>query len=101
MQRSGIRVGSRPAEDFPDSATEVADFAQTGTEDIRQVAVSSYDAIIRVIQKVIKNMQQLESVAGIVDTLRKIRDTQDRVKSGSQRALDKEDQGEKVEKKDK
>jgi hypothetical protein len=80
-------------EDFPTSAQEVEDFAHRGLEDQRTVALASYGAIIKIMEQVISNMRHLESVAGILEDVRRIRDMERGVESRAKRALDSEDKG--------
>ena len=80
-------------EDFPSAAEQVADFARTGKEDLRGLAVDTYDNIIRVMEAVISNMRQLESVAGILEDIRKVRDAEARIEKESQQKLEDLDKG--------
>lgn len=80
-------------EDFPTSAQEVADFARTGQEDLRDLSKVSYDNIIRVLEAVISNMRQLESIAGILEDIRKVRDAETQIEKASKQKLDDLDKG--------
>jgi hypothetical protein len=78
-------------EDFPDAAEAVEAFSHNGLEDQRTVAVATYTGIIRVLEQVISNMRHLESVAGILEDVRRIRDMERSVETKSKKALDRED----------
>jgi hypothetical protein len=80
-QRAVIQrpLESLSAEDFPSSANLVADFANTGNEDTRRLAVDYYDSIIGVLKSVLERMRRLESLAGILDRLRDVRKTEDEI----------------------
>ena len=94
-QRQGIQhpLEKLSRNDFPDSAQAVEDFSHQGLEDIRTIAVSGYSTIIKVIERVIKNMKHLESVAGILEEVRRIREMETAVRTDAQKSLDKADTG--------
>jgi hypothetical protein len=83
-------------EDFPTSAQEVEDFSQRGIEELRQIAVASYEAIVRDLEEIIRNMAHLESVAGIIEEFRKIRQMEESVRRDAAAALEKEDAASRV-----
>ena len=95
QQRQNIQLPLEKVarEDFPSAAQHVADFARTGKEDVRGLAVDTYDTIIRVMEAVISNMRQLESVAGILEDIRKVRDAEARIEEESKRKLEDLDKG--------
>jgi hypothetical protein len=100
QQRQNIQLPLEKVakEDFPTSAEEVAEFARSGQEDLRELSVGSYDNIIRVLEAVISNMRQLESVAGILEDIRKVRDAESSIKKATQKKLDDLDKAEKPKK---
>ncbi|MCA8957799.1 MAG: hypothetical protein KDC87_17115, partial [Planctomycetes bacterium] len=76
---------------FLTSAQEVEDFARIGSKDLRSVAVATYGEIIQVLEEVISNMRHLESVAGVLEGVRKTRDAELRIEKEAQKLLEKED----------
>ena len=100
QQRQNIQLPLEKVakEDFPTSAEEVAEFARSGQEDLRELSVGSYDNIIRVLEAVISNMRQLESVAGILEDIRKVRDAESSIKKATQKKLEDLDKAEKPKK---
>ena len=100
QQRQNIQLPLEKVakEDFPTSAEEVAEFARSGQEDLRELSVGSYDNIIRVLEAVISNMRQLESVAGILEDIRKVRDAESSIEKATQKKLEDLDKAEKPKK---
>lgn len=100
QQRQNIQLPLEKVakEDFPTSAEEVAEFARSGQEDLRELSVGSYDNIIRILEAVISNMRQLESVAGILEDIRKVRDAESSIEKATQKKLEDLDKAEKPKK---
>ncbi|MHC4514269.1 MAG: hypothetical protein ACYS5W_11275 [Planctomycetota bacterium] len=67
------------AEDFPSTANMVAEYAHNGDEEIRRLAVDSYESIIAILKSVLERMRRLESLAGILERLREVRKTEDEI----------------------
>ncbi len=65
-------LNSMAAEDFPRSADAVAAFAGAGEEDLRSVAVSTYDALIPRLEQVLEQMVEMESFATLIEALRRV-----------------------------
>ncbi len=61
---------SLAAEDFPDSASAVREFADSGKQDVRMVVVASYEAIIQRLEQVLAQMNEAENFATILQGLR-------------------------------
>jgi hypothetical protein len=95
-QRAVIQrpLESLAAEAFPESAQTVAEFGHTGNEDARRLAVDYYDSIIGVLKSVLERMRRLESLAGILEQLRKVRKTEDQIARAVKKTLEAEERGE-------
>lgn len=89
-QRAVIQkpLESLAAEDFPASARIVEDFANTGNEDARRLAVDYYESIIGILKSVLERMRRLESLAGILERLRDIRKTEDEISKAVKKHLE-------------
>jgi len=53
-------------EDFPSAASATEAFANAGQEDLRQVALATYDAIADKIVRILGQMQQAEGLAAVI-----------------------------------
>lgn len=60
------------AEDFPNCATRTADFATDGDEATRAGAVGLCDSILLVVDQVLAQMQEAETLAALLETLRQV-----------------------------
>jgi hypothetical protein len=59
-------------DDFPPTSQLVEQFATTGDEDLRSKAVAGYDRIAHAIEAVLKNMQDAETLAAMIEELRAV-----------------------------
>ncbi len=89
-QRAVIQrpLESLAADDFPASANMVTDFANGGNEEVRRLAVDSYESIIGILKSVLERMRRLESLAGILERLREVRKTEDEISRAVKKALE-------------
>lgn len=58
--------------DFPTTAREVQRFAASGDDALRSSAVAGYDKIVQSLERVIRNMQDAEDLAQLVEALRQV-----------------------------
>jgi hypothetical protein len=56
-------------DDFPQAATATSDYAASGQDDLRQVALATYDTITSKIKNVLAHMQQQEGLAAVIAEL--------------------------------
>lgn len=77
-------------EDFPASSAVITSFGETGQDDVRQAAVASCDAILAALRRVLAQMQELESLAALLEGLRRIIRVQDAAIEGARARRDAE-----------
>lgn len=65
--------------DFPVTSRQVETFSQTGDEAVRTDAIAGYDAICKKLEDVIKNMEQAETLAALLESLRNLINVEDHV----------------------
>jgi hypothetical protein len=64
-------------DDFPPSSHDVDQFAASGDEELRQKATVSYERIVHAIEIVLKNMEDAETLAALMEELRAVIKMQD------------------------
>ncbi len=79
------------SEDFPSTANLVQEFAHKGDEEVRRLAVDSYESIIAILKGVVQRMRRLESLAGILEQLRAVRKTEDDIARIVKKTLEEEE----------
>ena len=82
---------------FPRTAQEVATFADTGDEELRASALSGYDEILRRLDAILRVMEQVETLAALIEQLRgvikvedsAIRDVENKLKAAGESLFQK------------
>ncbi|MGE3173345.1 MAG: hypothetical protein AB7O97_12025 [Planctomycetota bacterium] len=67
---TSVPLASLSAEPFPTTAHAVATFADTGDEELRAVAVEGYTRILARLDAIIEVMEQVETLAALIEQLR-------------------------------
>ena len=82
---------------FPATARDVAGFADTGDEEVRTAALEGYDEILRRLDSILRIMEQVETLAALIEQLRgvikvedsAIRDVETRLKAAGESLFQK------------
>jgi hypothetical protein len=82
---------------FPATARDVAAFADTGDEELRTAALEGYDEILRRLDSILRIMEQVETLAALIEQLRgvikvedsAIRDVETRLKAAGESLFQK------------
>lgn len=74
-------------DDFPATSRLTEDFALSGTEATRNSAVSGYERVVARLEAVLKQMEQAETLAALLEELRAVIKMQDSAMQGVERRL--------------